>query len=213
VTGLPLRSVFWEKAHERVHEKKVDSFFHKHQFQILVAGGSQGSRRLNELMIDAIGLLSDEEKTEIAVNHITGKQDLEKVSTAYGKMKVQYEAYSFFERMHELYAKADMAICRAGASSLHELALFGLPAVIVPYPYAGSHQKANADYFESRGAVLVKDEKVLTAEWLAKKIRLLKKDPASRHQLTKNILDLACADAADRLVKAAETLLPLKRGI
>jgi UDP-N-acetylglucosamine--N-acetylmuramyl-(pentapeptide) pyrophosphoryl-undecaprenol N-acetylglucosamine transferase len=213
VTGLPLRSVFWEKAHDRLHEKKVDSFFHKNMFQILVAGGSQGAHRLNEIFLSAIGLLSDEEKAEIAVNHITGKQDLESVAGAYKKMKVQYEAYSFFDGMHELYAKADMAVSRAGASSLHELALFGLPAVIVPYPHAGSHQQANADYYGARGAALVKDENGLSAEWLAEKIQNLKRDPAFRYQLSKNISELASADAAERLVMAAEELLRQKRGL
>jgi UDP-N-acetylglucosamine--N-acetylmuramyl-(pentapeptide) pyrophosphoryl-undecaprenol N-acetylglucosamine transferase len=109
--------------------------------------------------------------------------------------------------MHELYAEADMAITRAGAGTLSELALFGLPAVIIPYPHAGNHQKANADFFQSREAVIQIPEKDLNPEGLSGIILTLKRDPALRRKYSENLSKLACPNAAESLANLAWDIL------
>ena len=114
----------------------------KEHFQILVVGGSQGARRLNRIFLDTLERLSPEEKQKIAVTHITGKLDFESIKTSYGVLGIVHDIHPFFEDMPQLYQKEDLAVTRAGANTLFELALFGLPGIVIPYPHAGAHQKA-----------------------------------------------------------------------
>ncbi|MFA6600420.1 MAG: UDP-N-acetylglucosamine--N-acetylmuramyl-(pentapeptide) pyrophosphoryl-undecaprenol N-acetylglucosamine transferase [Candidatus Omnitrophota bacterium] len=207
VTGLPLRSCLREKASERLRLEASVGFGAARPFRILVSGGSQGAQRLNDLVLDALAGLNDEEKRGIAVNHITGERDHERVSKRYEELGIAYRAWPFFETMQDLYAESDMAVTRAGASTLGELALFGLPAVVIPYPHAASHQKANAGYFESCGAVLTAEESAADPAWLAEKIRSLKNDPELRRRMAESLSRLACADAAVRLAGVAENLI------
>lgn len=170
------------------------------RFRILVVGGSQGSHGLNQKILDAFSRFSPEEKKNLAVTHITGKSDFEWVENTYRKNEVQAEVHAFHSKMHELYGQVDMAITRAGANTLFELALFGIPAVVVPYPYAGGHQAENAVYFEKHDALLTHPESSLTPEWLCQKIRDFQKSPDLRARLSRNLNKLAGGDAANRLV-------------
>lgn len=197
VTGLPIRAALLAEARafERVFEKSCLTW--------LVMGGSQGSRRLNALVPETLALLSPEESRKIAVIHITGNQDFEKVTAAYGGLKIQAQTYPFFDKMHELFLRADFALTRAGANTLFELALFGVPAVAVPYPFAGAHQKDNALAFERRGALICREESRLDPEVLLRLLRLFLQDASLRMKLSQNIRALAKPDAGEKLAQAA----------
>jgi UDP-N-acetylglucosamine--N-acetylmuramyl-(pentapeptide) pyrophosphoryl-undecaprenol N-acetylglucosamine transferase len=199
VVGLPIRSALRKAAMERKKDGE--------RFRILVVGGSQGAHRLNEVVLETFSQLSSEEKTKIAVMHITGMKDHEWVAQRYRQINIQAETFPFFDKMHELYRRSDLAITRAGANTLFELALFKLPAVVIPYPYAGAHQKANADYFAAEEGILTRGESVLDSGWLLEQIRILQSDSSRRIKMSETISKLAAPDAASRLVELAEKLL------
>ncbi len=217
VTGLPLRSSLAAVARAAMAEPVSvgtksgfgggNAVEDDRPFRVLVVGGSQGAHRLNEVVLEAFSRFTPEEKRKIAVIHITGKTDHARVSEAYEKTGVACETYVFFENMQELYGRADMAITRAGANTLFELALFRLPAIVVPYPYAGSHQVANAEHFASRGAVISQAESALTVDWLFDQVSQLFHQTEVRNRLSHAISGIGHTEAADRLVDLTEKLM------
>ncbi len=214
ITGLPIRRQLKQAAlnqfqspqyaaveqSQRLRNPEVEMFC------ILVIGGSQGAHRLNELVLESFSLLLPEEKQKIAVTHLTGKEDFTWVSKKYSDLGIRNEVFSFCDTMEQLYSKADMAITRAGANTLFELALFQLPAVVVPYPHAGAHQQANAAYFASRGAVILKEENTLTAAELLGQILKLKNNPEERRALSASMAGISHSDADSRLAETATNL-------
>ncbi len=155
-TGYPLRSDLanWEK---KVAREKLGLIVDEPV--LLVFGGSKGARSINHAILAHLPALL--ERTQIV--HITGKLDHETVLNARNALgENQAERYRVFDYVHEMgmpLGAADLVISRAGASSLGEFPFFGLPALLVPYPYAWRYQKVNAEYMSKRGAaILVKDE-------------------------------------------------------
>ena len=155
-TGYPLRGDLanWEKAAARAElGLNVD------EPVLLVFGGSKGARSINNAVLAHLPELL--ERTQIV--HLTGKLDYETVQNARKALgQNQLERYRVFDYVHEMgmaLGAADLVISRAGASSLGEFPFFGLPALLVPYPYAWRYQKVNAEYMSERGAAqLVRDE-------------------------------------------------------
>lgn len=201
--GLPIRSLLRRAAGEKKAAKT------ENKFKILVVGGSQGSRGLNQKILESFLQFSSEEKKKLAVIHITGRSDFEWVENSYRENGIQAEVHAFHSKMHELYGQVDMAITRAGANTLFELALFGVPSVVIPYPYAGGHQAENAVYFEKQDALFTHPESSLTPEWLCQKIRDFQNQPALRERLSGNIQKLAGGDAAASLAGLTGKLLTL----
>jgi len=118
--------------------------------RLLVFGGSQGARQINEAMMEALPLLSG---LAIEVVHQTGDADRERVADAYAKSGISAEILAFEPDMAARYRWADLALCRAGALTIAELALSALPALLVPYPHAADdHQRHNALDVEAAGA-------------------------------------------------------------
>ena len=155
-TGYPLRSDLaqWEKvaAREKLGLKADEPV-------LLVFGGSKGARSINNALLAHLPELL--ERTQIV--HLSGKLDWETVKAAQNALDPkQAERYRAFDYLHEMgiaLGAADLVISRAGASSLGEFPFFGLPALLVPYPYAWRYQKVNAEYMSERdAAILVKDE-------------------------------------------------------
>lgn len=199
-TGLPVRRELRDAAARQVPQKSD-------KFRILVVGGSQGAHNLNRIIFETFLRFTSEEKKFTAVNHITGRADFEWIQRGYRDNGIQAEVYAFHEKMHELYGGVDMAVTRAGANTLFELAIFKVPAIVVPYPFAGGHQADNASYFEKRGGLIQQAESALTPEWLLAKIRHLKQHPEERELLSANIGKAASGNAAERLVRWTEKLL------
>ena len=162
VVGIPLREELTEAA--RGLPPRGNSV--PAPFRLLVVGGSMGAHRLNEVVPGALARLK-QKKLDMAVTHLTGKDDETAVHAAYQAAGVAAEVIAFTKYMAPLYHAADLAICRAGASTCAELAYFGVPALFVPYPRAAmDHQTANARALEKRGTADVVAESALTPEWL-----------------------------------------------
>lgn len=144
---------------------------------VLVTGGSRGARSLNRATIKAL----PEWLKEYQVIHLSGTLDWPEVQAAQQALpalqRARYHARPFLHEMGLALAAADLVVSRAGASALGEYPLFGLPAVLAPYPYAWRYQKVNADYLVEQGAAVRLDDAALDAE-LAGVVHGLLADPA-----------------------------------
>ncbi|MES2475502.1 MAG: undecaprenyldiphospho-muramoylpentapeptide beta-N-acetylglucosaminyltransferase [Verrucomicrobiota bacterium] len=170
---------------------------------IVVTGGSQGAKRLNELCAQAAAKLSPETQ----VLHIAGALDFQRVSEI-TRDRDGYRVLGFCDQMPAAYAIADLVIARAGASSLTEISIAGHPSILVPYPYAADdHQTRNAEVFAAAGAAELVQEKDLDAEKLAELATSILQDLPTYKRMAKAARALAVPDAADRVCAAIEATL------
>jgi UDP-N-acetylglucosamine--N-acetylmuramyl-(pentapeptide) pyrophosphoryl-undecaprenol N-acetylglucosamine transferase len=129
-------------------------------------GGSQGAQILNTVVPEALALLPAAARP--AVMHQAGRTNQAAVEARYGAAGVAAEVVAFIDDMARRYADADLIICRAGASTIAELAAAGVAAVLVPYPHAvDDHQSTNARFLAGRGAALMIPQREFTARRLA----------------------------------------------
>jgi UDP-N-acetylglucosamine--N-acetylmuramyl-(pentapeptide) pyrophosphoryl-undecaprenol N-acetylglucosamine transferase len=166
--------------------------------RLLVFGGSQGAHQLNENVPDAAALLP---KGSVEIFHQTGEADRDAVAAHYEKLGIAADVVAFEFDMPRRYRWADLAICRAGALTVAELALAGMPALLVPYPFAADdHQSANARALEEVGAALRLDARPLDVEGLARTITELVASPARLLAMRDAAARLARPHAADEIV-------------
>lgn len=203
VVGTPIRSAMRQAGKENPHEFfKLDP----KKKTLLIMGGSQGARGVNRV----VGMTLEQfEKMGIQVLHIAGPTDYEEVRDVYAKhpMLAQHVA-AFCHRMDLAYRVADLAIARSGASSMAELAYFGVPSLLVPYPFAAEdHQTRNAEIFDATGAAMLVSEKDINADVLAESVRSVllnpKKSDAMKRAANKMAVRNAAEKIADLLVKEA----------
>ena len=134
--------------------------------RLLVFGGSQGARFLNERVPELVGLLA-QGGLELRVVHQTGLAERDATAARYEALGIDADVRPYIEDMAREYADADLAICRSGASTLAELTAVGLPAVLVPFPFAAhDHQAANAQAVAASGGAIM----VRQGDWDAAKI-------------------------------------------
>jgi UDP-N-acetylglucosamine--N-acetylmuramyl-(pentapeptide) pyrophosphoryl-undecaprenol N-acetylglucosamine transferase len=134
--------------------------------RLLVVGGSLGASALNDLVPKALALLPVEQRPRVV--HQSGRQHLEILRANYAAAGVEAEVRDYIEDMAAAYQACDFAICRAGAMTVAELACAGVPAILVPFPYAvDDHQTGNAEFLSSAGAAWLLQQKDLSAEKLA----------------------------------------------
>jgi UDP-N-acetylglucosamine--N-acetylmuramyl-(pentapeptide) pyrophosphoryl-undecaprenol N-acetylglucosamine transferase len=167
-------------------------------FHLLVAGGSQGARQLNEGMMD---VLPELDPATLEICHQTGREDRGRVEEAYRKAGFRAEVLDFTDDMPARYRWADLAVCRAGALTVAELAVAGLPALLVPYPFAADdHQSANARALAEAGGAIVLESRPLEPAALAAALRALLAEPARIVEMRRALADRARPDAARAIV-------------
>jgi undecaprenyldiphospho-muramoylpentapeptide beta-N-acetylglucosaminyltransferase len=212
VTGYPTRPELagWDRARGRSHlgldpEGKV----------ILVTGGSKGARTINRPLLAALPRLLESAQ----IIHLTGQLDWDEVEAARQQLPAglaaRYHAMPYLHEMGAALSAADLVVSRAGASCLGEYPLFGLPAVLIPYPYAWRYQKVNADYLVRQGAALMLETAELLENLLPTLHELLT-DGTRLEQMRKSMAALARPQAAERiaaLVKELPAGRPLSGGI
>jgi len=163
--------------------------------RVLVFGGSQGARFLNEQAPAALAQLA--QRLRLEIRHQAGRGQAEEVRARYQAQGLAAEVSEFIDDMAEAYAWADLAICRSGALTLAELAAAGLPAILVPFPHAvDDHQTANARVFAEAGAAVLLPQAGLDAAGLAQAIRDLA-DRARLLAMARRARGLARPDAAE----------------
>jgi UDP-N-acetylglucosamine--N-acetylmuramyl-(pentapeptide) pyrophosphoryl-undecaprenol N-acetylglucosamine transferase len=191
--GVPLRRALQEAF--AAQDAKVEA---TGPLRLLVFGGSQGAHQLNETVPDAIALLP---KGSIEIFHQTGEADRDQVAAHYERLTIPAEVVAFEFDMPKRYRWADLAICRAGALTVAELALAGMPALLVPYPFAADdHQSANARALEEVGAALRLDARPLEVEGLARTLGELVTAPARLVAMREAAARLARPNAANDIV-------------
>ncbi len=198
--GIPLRraliEAFAASAPRRIAARP---------FRVLVFGGSQGARQLNDVMIEVARAFAP---GEIEIFHQTGEADRERVAAAHAAAGVKAEVVAFEPSMPRRYREADIALCRSGALTVAELALAGLPALLVPYPFAAhDEQTANARALVDAGAAIRFDPKTLRAEQVTRALQELFAAPERLAAMSTAAAALARPDAADRIADACLAIL------
>ncbi len=183
------------------------------RFTLLVMGGSRGAHRLNQIVSRAIARLH-RENVLLQVIHLAGQSDVVAVRQEYQQAGVLHAVFGFLHEMPRAYRHAALAICRSGASTCAELAYYGVPALLVPYPFAiRQHQAANADALASSGAADICDEQILTVEWLAGYVAGLMRDPARLARMRAAALRRVTNNPAATLADLVEAIVRTDAGL
>ncbi len=181
---------------------------------LAVIGGSLGAHQLNCLLPEALADLKKDHSFEFEVIHQTGLADQQMVVEAYKEAGIVARAEAFFDNMAEIINKADLLVCRAGATTLAELTALGKPAVLVPYPYAADdHQTKNAEFLVKGGAALMFSQKELDRTVLAEHIADLCVNRKKRQEMAANSGSLAQPEAAKRIVDECIQILEESKGV
>lgn len=197
ITGNPVRAEFFN-----VPPKEPGEVVH-----ILITGGSQGAHAINEAMIETLPLLAGE-GARLSLTHQTGDADYEKVRAAYEKSGLKGEVKPYLDRMVAEFERADLVICRAGATTVAELAAAGKPAIMIPFPFAADdHQRKNAEAIERVGAGRMILQAELTPERLAQEMLWLANDPQQLARMAEASRKLGHPDAAARVVDLAMRII------
>ncbi len=202
VVGTPVRASMTQPVTEDAH-----AFFklRKDLKTLLIMGGSQGARGVNR----AVGLaLKDLFAAGYQILHITGPGDYQEVRDSYAKFAdMPHSVVAFCHRMELAYSVADLALARSGASSLTELAYFGLPSLLVPYPFAADdHQTRNAEIYDRAGAAKLMPESELNATTLLAAVNSILKDPKRTAAMKAAAQKLAVRDSAAKIAGIVEDL-------
>jgi UDP-N-acetylglucosamine--N-acetylmuramyl-(pentapeptide) pyrophosphoryl-undecaprenol N-acetylglucosamine transferase len=207
VTGTPIREAL---RRGKVADAHAQLGLETGRMTVLVAGGSQGARAINESIALALPRLKSR-ADELQFVHLTGAKDEELMRETYEKNGFRANVMSFCGQMELAYSAADLVVARSGAATLTEIAAFGLPAILVPYPQAaGNHQWYNARVFERVGAARIieqsttNEEIVDPGEQFARAMGDLLDDEAQRHTMAQAARSLAVDDAADRIAALLE---------
>ena len=193
VTGTPIRShggIDVDEARERFGGRSGERI-------LLVFGGSQAVRRINDAVLEALPRLVE----RVRVVHVTGEgayaASVAARETLPAELRDRYRPFPFLhDDMTAALAAADLAVGRAGASTLAEAAAFALPTAIVPYPHAAGHQRRNAEAFAEAGAAILVEDEDLDADRLVEVAGLLA-DPSRHAAMSAAARELARPNAAD----------------
>lgn len=165
---------------------------------LLVFGGSKGARSINKAVMDNLRELL----TKFEVIHISGELDWPLVKHNREQLPMElatrYHALPYLHEMGAALAAADLVVSRAGASTLGEFPVFGLPAVLVPYPHAWRYQKVNADFLTQRGAAVILQDQGLNDE-LLQTLQVILENPNKLKAMRASMFELSRPRAAEKI--------------
>lgn len=203
VTGNPVRAEFLREGRETRRAEALEAYgLESDRATLLVFGGSLGARRLNDAVVDSVGCWAHPERLQIL--HASGARDHDRVAdrwaSALGESPLRVAHVAYLERMALAYAAADVVVCRAGATSIAELTVLGLPSVLVPYPHAAAdEQTANARALvDADAATMVADAEV-DGETLAGACEPWLVDEERRGRVAAAARELGRPDAAEQV--------------
>lgn len=197
LTGHPVRREFFELRPKA----------HLAPFTVLVMGGSQGARALNQCMVESRALFRSRAGGSLRFIHQTGEADYNAVRAAYADERAGPEVCAFIDNTAEAFSRADLVVCRAGAATIAELAAGGKASILVPYPSAtDQHQLHNARVLERAGGAYVIEQKDLTPNGLVEKVMELLSDSRRLADMEQRAKSLANPQAAARIADLIEEL-------
>lgn len=198
--GNPIRRTNSVQTRESSKESNRATDIGPENFTLLVTGGSQGAASINHAVMEALTLM---DLAHLHIIHQTGLAEESQIQKAYAKLKVSSTVQAFFQDMPDLQDRADLVVTRAGASTISELTLKGLPAILVPFPHAADdHQTFNAKILADRGAAILIADRDLTGPLLKETLQGLMKDKKKLKQMGFAAKTLAMPDA-DKIIAAA----------
>lgn len=205
LTGNPVRGEVVAADRSEAGRSAARAAFGLPDDRVLIAafGGSLGSRRINEAVLGYVRANGD--RDDLAIRHAIGRRDWAEVESDLPQpAALVYQAVEYEDRMPSLLAAADIAVTRAGGSTLSELAVMGLPAVLVPLPIAHrDHQSANADHFVRAGAAVRVPDQEFTPDRLATELVPLM-EPTRREEMAAAARGLARPDAGASIAALVE---------
>lgn len=203
VTGNPVRKEFFD-----ISPKTRDNT----EFCVLIFGGSQGARAINNAMAEALEFLKGQQD-RLRITHQTGEADLEKIAEFYRRAEMEKaDVRPYIKNMVEEFAATDLIICRAGATTCAEVAAAGRAAIMIPLPTAADdHQRKNAEALERAGAARMILQRDLTGESLAKEIAGLLEAPEKISRMEEAAKKMARRDAAEVTVDLIEEMVGNRR--
>ena len=197
VAGNPVRPEFFPAQNEEANDRSNRP---RDAARVLIFGGSQGAHAINVAMVEAATRLAAS-GIRLAITHQTGERDLDLVRAAYERAGLAARVEAFIFQIDGEMKAADVVICRAGATTLAELAASRTPAILVPLPTAtDDHQRKNAEALSSAGAAELLEQRELTGATLASRILALLDDEPRRAQLAAAVKRFARPDAARAIV-------------
>jgi UDP-N-acetylglucosamine--N-acetylmuramyl-(pentapeptide) pyrophosphoryl-undecaprenol N-acetylglucosamine transferase len=201
VTGVPVRKEFFDMRPSAHRERPT----------ILVTGGSQGAKAINKAFREAAPELVNRIQN-LRIVHQTGERDLADTKEAYERAGIEAEVSAFISDMPAAFANADLLLCRAGASTVAEVAAVGKAALFVPFPFAtDDHQKRNAEVLVSKNAGLLILESELTPERIANEVSSLITNEKRLGEMAAAAKALSHRDAAQQIAAMAVSLAEKRR--
>jgi UDP-N-acetylglucosamine--N-acetylmuramyl-(pentapeptide) pyrophosphoryl-undecaprenol N-acetylglucosamine transferase len=201
VTGVPVRQAFFDIAAKSSEISRP---------VLLVFGGSQGAHAINQVVIEAAPALQAR-MPGIRIIHQTGERDYNDAQAAYAPFGEAVQAHRFIDDMPGSFARADLILCRSGASTVAELTAAGKPAILVPFPRAADdHQKRNAEALERAGAAVMLAESKLTGESLLATVSALLSDSDRLEKMRNAAHHLSHPNAARDIAVMAAKLAGIK---
>ena len=194
LTGNPIRQ---ELKCARRHEA-LDFFgFSQDKFTVLVMGGSQGSHAINTSFLGAVSGMSVSRRLQVI--HLAGGKEADLLGQGYKDLNLKVKLFAFLKEMQYAYSASDLAISRAGATTIAELIFFRLPAIIIPYPFAYRHQLENAGILKKEGCAIVIEEDRLSPGLLREALGGLMDSP-DRIKLMRSGYEFIAHPGADELL-------------
>jgi UDP-N-acetylglucosamine--N-acetylmuramyl-(pentapeptide) pyrophosphoryl-undecaprenol N-acetylglucosamine transferase len=202
VTGVPVRPAFFDIPRKPYVQASPT---------LLVFGGSQGARAINQAMTRALPQLT-KRMPGLQVIHQTGERDYQDTLAAYARVSIPAEVQKFIDNMPAFFARADLVLCRSGASTVAEIAAAGKPAVFVPFPRAADdHQRRNAEAMEQAQAAVVLEETRLDEVWLVDTIAALLEDAGRLRRMSDAARAMAHPHAAKDIAELAAKVAGIER--
>jgi len=204
VTGTPVRARLGGIGKEEALKKLG---LHPGRHLVAVVGGSQGARGLNEAMLRGLGALESQAQ-KIQILHVAGEAQVERVKKGYAGRGFHAVVMGFCDEMDAVYAAAELVVSRSGAGTLAELAVCGVPAILVPFPAAaGDHQVANAQAYSQGGAAEVVGEKHLVGTELGQRIARLLMEVTRRERMSHLAREKQSSAASEKIAEAIDHVL------
>ena len=213
LTGLPVRPEILTAERE---EALRDFGFDAERFTILIVGGSLGASSMNRA---ALTIMQSYQGTPVQFIWVTGKKDYEEIHhqaeiAGYLKAEEGFHLllYPYLYEMEKALAAADLVVCRCGATTLSEIETVGVPAVLIPYPYASeNHQEKNGMSLVKNGAGVMVLDRELTGSTLKEQIESIRLDPAKQERMRENMKKLAQPDSLKKIIDEIERGIQAKK--
>ena len=198
VTGTPVRTEFWRQKEN----------FASLPRSILVLGGSQGAHRINQAVADALPSLL--QRPDLTIVHQTGEREIGTMQSLKASLPApgadRYQPFAFASDLADRIRAADLVVSRAGASTLSEVSAIGIPMVLIPYPYAGGHQRLNVAPYEAAEAAIVIPDDQADGGRLLRELTSIIDDPVRYRKMVEAMQGLGRPYAAEEVARLIESV-------